>query len=156
MVLADTLEFIHILAVFVLLGSLGMITYSSAMLARTEDVHKFEIYLTIGSTGGMISGLATLFTGVFGFLAAWEIGLSLTAGWLIAAYIATGAALLVPMFTLKPWGDQAGKLMDESIQAGHILPAQRALLSGPKFRAVEMFMYGLLIFIAFVMVFKPF
>lgn len=154
--LADTLELIHILFVFLLLGALGMITYSSVMVARTDDVQKFGIYLAIGNTGGMFSGVSLLLAGLFGFLSAWEIGSSLTAGWLIAAYIATGVAFLVPMFTFKRWGDQAEKLMDRALQEGRVLPEQKKIMTGAKYRATEVLMYGLLIFIAYDMVFKPF
>jgi uncharacterized membrane protein len=154
--LADTLELIHILFVFLLLGALGMITYASVMVARTDDVQKFGIYLAIGNTGGMFSGVSLLLAGLFGFLSAWEIGLSLTEGWLIAAYITTGVAFLVPMFTLKRWGDQAEKLMDRALQEGRILPEQKEILTGIKYRVTEALMYGLLIFIAYDMVFKPF
>ncbi len=154
--LADTLELFHILFVFLLLGALGMITYSSVMVARTDDVRNFGIYLSIGKSGGMFSGISVLLAGLFGFLTAWEIGYSLTEGWLTAAYVATGVAFIVPMITLKRWGDQAESLMDQALQEGRILPEQKAILTGTKHRATEAFMYGLLVFIAYVMVFKPF
>ena len=69
MVLADTLELLHILSVFLLLGALGMITYSSVMISRTDDVQKFGTYVAIGGTGGMFAGIATALVGVFGVLA---------------------------------------------------------------------------------------
>ncbi len=156
MVLADTLELLHILFVFLLLGALGMITYSSVMVARTEEVEKFGIYLSIGNTGGMISGIALVFVGIFGFLSAWEIGWRLTEGWLIAAYASTIVALIVPSVTFKPWGEKATKLMEQAYKEGRVLPEQKEILTGTKYRATEAFMYGLLVFIAYVMVFKPF
>lgn len=156
MVLADTLELFHILFVFLLLGALGMITYSSVMVARTDDVNKFSIFVSIGSVGGMISGIALIFVGLFGFLAAWEIGWPLTSGWLIASYITTAVALVVPALTFKPWGDKVEKLMPQALKEGRILPEQKEILTGTKYRATEAFMYGLLVFIAYVMVFKPF
>jgi uncharacterized membrane protein len=156
MILADTLELIHILCVFLLLGALGMITYSSVMSAKTDDVRKFEIYQAIGSTGGMLAGIMSLFVGVFGTLTAWKIGYSLDAGWLIAAYIATSIAFLLPLFTFKPWGERVEKMMDKALDEGRILPEQRAILNGARYRISEVFMYGLLVFIAYDMVFKPF
>ncbi|MCH7971688.1 MAG: DUF2269 family protein [Chloroflexi bacterium] len=156
MALAETLEFIHILFVFVLLGSIGMIAYSSVMLARTDNLQKFEVYLTVSKTGGMIAGMSTILVGVFGVLAAWKIGWSLTEGWLIAAYIALGVTVIVPPFTFKPWGEKAEKLMDEAHQEGHILPEQKKIMTGIKWRAFEYSLYGLLVFIAYLMVFKPF
>ena len=57
--LADTLELLHILSVFLLFGALGMITYSSVMISRTDEVQKFGIYVAIGGTGGMFAGIAT-------------------------------------------------------------------------------------------------
>jgi uncharacterized membrane protein len=156
MALADTLELLHILFVFTLLGALGMITYSSVMVARTDDVQKFGIYLSIGSTGGMISGASLVLVGLFGFLAAWEIGWPLTEGWLIAAYITGTIALIVPTFTFKPWGEKATALMPQAMKEGRILPEQIEIMTGTKYRATEGFMYALLIFIAYVMVFKPF
>ena len=151
MALADTLELLHILFVFLLLGALGMITYSSVMVARTDDVQRFAIYVSIGSVGGMISGASLLLVGLFGFLSAWEIGWKLTSGWLIASYITTGVALVVPAVTFKPWGEKAEKLMPQAISEGRILPEQKEILTGMKYRATEAFMYGLLIFIAYVM-----
>lgn len=156
MVLADTFELLHVLFVFLLLGALGMITYSSVMVARTEDIQKFGIYLSIGATGGMISGGALVLTGIFGFLSAWEAGWRLTEGWLIAAYATTIVALLVPTFTFKPWGERASALMPEALKEGRILPEQKELMTSTKYRAIEGFMYALLVFIAYVMVFKPF
>ncbi len=156
MVLADTLELLHILFVFLLLGAIGMITYSSVMVARTDDVQKFGIYLSIGNTGGMISGISLIFVGLFGFLSAWEIGWELTSGWLIAAYITTIVAFVVPPLTFKRWGDRAAALMEQAYKEGRILEEQKQILTGPRYRAVEVFMYALLIFIAHVMVFKPF
>lgn len=156
LVLADTYELLHILFVFLLLGALGMITYSSVMVAKTDDVQKFGIYLSIGTTGGMISGASLVLTGIFGFLAAWEIGWSLTEGWLIAAYVSAIVALIVPTVSFKRWGEQATKLMPQALNEGRILPEQKELMTSPKYRAVEAFMYGLLVFIAYVMVFKPF
>ena len=156
MALADTLEFIHILFVFVLLGSIGMIAYSSAMLARTDELQKFEVYLTVSNTGGMFAGISTIFVGVFGVLAAWKIGWSLTEGWLIAAYIALGVTLIVPPFTFKPWGAQAEKLMGQAYEEGHILPEQKKIMTGTKYRAFEYSFYVILVFIAYLMVFKPF
>ena len=156
MVLADTFEFIHILFVFLLLGSVGMIAYSSAMLARTNDLQKFEVYLTASNTSGMFAGISTIFVGVFGVLAAWKIGWSLDEGWLIAAYIALGITVIVPPFTFKPWGEKAEKLMDQAHQEGHILPEQKKIMTGRKYRTFEYSFYGLLVFIAYFMVFKPF
>lgn len=156
MVLADTLELLHILSVFLLLGALGLITYSSVMVARTDDVQKFEIYLGIGQAGGMISGVSLLLAGLFGFFAAWEIGHSLDEGWLIAAYITLAVAFLVPMFTFKRWGERAASLMEKAHEEGQILPEQKEIMTGTKYRAAEIFMYGLLIFVAYDMVFKPF
>lgn len=156
MVLADTLELLHILFVFLLLGALGMITYSSVMVARTADVQRFGIYLSIGATGGMISGAALVLAGICGFLSAWEIGWRLTEGWLIASYATTVVALLVPTFTFKRWGEQATALMPQALTEGRVLPEQKEIMTSPRYRATEAFMYGLLVFIAYVMVFKPF
>ncbi len=156
MVLSDTFELLHILFVYLLLGALGMITYSSVMVAKTNDVQKFGIYLSMGRVGGMISGGSLVLVGVFGFLATWEFGWPLTQGWLIAAYITTGVALIVPTFTFKRWGEQADALMAQALKEGRILPEQKELMTGTKFRATEIFMYALLIFIAYDMVFKPF
>ena len=156
MVLADTLELLHILSVFLLLGALGMITYSSVMISRTDDVQKFGTYVAIGGTGGMFAGIATALVGVFGVLAAWKIGWSLTEGWLIAAYIATGVAFLMPIVAFKPGGDHVEKLMDQAYEEGRIIPEQLEILTSIKYRVAEVIMYGLLVFIAYVMVFKPF
>ena len=156
LVLADTLELLHILSVFILMGALGMITISSVMMSRTDDVQKFGVYWAVGGVGGFAAVIATLFVGVFGVLAAWEIGWSLTEGWLIAAYIATAIAFLMPLFTFKPWGERVEKLMPQALEEGRILPEQLEVIHSTKYRAAEIFMYALLVFIAYVMVFKPF
>ena len=125
-------------------------------VSRATNVHKFGIYMSIGKTGGMISGPTLIPVGLFGFLSAWEFGWSLTEGWLIASYISTVVALVVPALTFKRWGQQAGALMPQAIKEGRILPEQKEIMTGTKYRATEAFMYGLLVFIAYVMVFKPF
>jgi uncharacterized membrane protein len=156
MVLSNTLEFLHIISVFILLGALGMITYSSVMIPRTNDVLVFKVYVGVGAAGGMVAALMTLFVGGFGALTAWKIGYSLDSGWLIAAYIATTAAFIVPALTFKPWGEKVEKLMGQAVEEDRILPEQLEILTGTKHRIVEVFMYLLLVFIAYVMVFKPF
>jgi uncharacterized membrane protein len=116
MVLADTLELLHIISVFLLMGALGMISYGSVMMSRTEDVQKFAIYWAIGGVGGFGAMIMTLFTGIFGVLTAWKIGYSLGAGWLVAAYIAIGIAFLMPLFTFKPWGEAVEKSMPQALE----------------------------------------
>ena len=156
MVLADTLELLHILSVFFLLAALGMATYSSVMMARTDDIQKFALYFAIGSTGGMIAAITTILTGVFGVLAAWEIGWPLTSGWLIAAYISIGFAFAIPVAVFKPASDKVEALMPRALEEGRVLPEQRAIFEAPLYRGFELGMYALLVFIAYVMVFKPF
>ena len=156
MVLADTLELIHILSVFLLMGALGMITYGSVMMSRTDDVQKFSVYWAIGGVGGFGAMIMTLLVGIFGVLTAWKLGYSLDAGWLVAAYVATGIAFVMPILTFKPWGESVEKLMPQALEEGRILPEQLAVIHSKKYRFAEIFMYALLVFIAYVMVFKPF
>ena len=85
-----------------------------------------------------------------------EIGYSLTDGWLIAAYITVVVALIVPGATFARWGAEADKLYPEALQKGEITPRLRELTVGPKPRAVEAFMWAVLIFILYDMVYKPF
>jgi hypothetical protein len=53
-------------------------------------------------------------------------------------------------------GEQVEALMPQALREGRILPEQKVILTGRKYRVTEAVMYGLLIFIAYVMVFKPF
>ena len=62
----------------------------------------------------------------------------------------------MPIVTFKPWGDHVEKLMDRAYEEGRILPEQLEILTSIKYRVAEVIMYGLLVFIAYVMVFKPF
>ena len=64
--------------------------------------------------------------------------------------------MIVPPFTFKPWGERAEKLMEKAYQEGHILPEQKKIMTGTKYRAFEYSFYVILVFIAYLMVFKPF
>lgn len=152
----DFLTFMHIFFVALLLFAVGVLNFSSVMVRRTTDVHEFRVYLNLSKTAGMLTPIALIALALFGVWAASEIGFSMTDGWLIAAYVTSGIALIVPGVTLKRWGEAAEKLMPEAISQGRILDEQKALVAGPKSRAVDLFMNGLLIFILYDMVYKPF
>ncbi len=154
--MADFLTFMHIFFVALLLFTLGALTFASVRLRRTDDLNEFRIFMNLMMTGGMLAPIGLIGAGIFGVLAAWEIGFELTAGWLIAAYIASGVALVVPALTFKPWGEAADRLMEQATSEGRILDEQKELMTGTRYTAVELFMNGLLIFILFVMVYKPF
>lgn len=154
--MADFLTFMHIFFLAFLLSGIGVANYATIRGARTEDVKEFSIYLQMANRAGMMIPIALIAMGIFGVLAAWEIGYSLTDGWLIAAYITIVVALVVPGATFARWGAEADKLMPEALEKGEITPRIKELTVGPKARAVELFMFGLLIFILFDMVYKPF
>ena len=133
-----------------------MITYSSVMIARADNLHNFRIYFSIGTTGGNIFGASLVLAGTLGFLTAWKIGWPLTSGWLIAAYTTTTVLILIPPFTFVRWEGKVKNLMAQAIEEDRLLPEQKAIMTGVKYRATAAIMYGLLVFIAYVMVFKPF
>jgi uncharacterized membrane protein len=141
--------------VFLLLSAIGITTYSSVRAGRASDVKEFGIFLKMGDTGGMLAGLSGVLIGIFGVLTAWEIGYRLTATWLILAYIVVATAVIVPVFTFKRWGERAAELMPEAEAKGEVLAEQRDLASGPRVRAAEAFLIGLVVFVLYVMIYKP-
>ncbi len=151
----DFLVFTHIFFVALLLFAVGAINFSSVMLHRTSSIHEFGVYLSLSKTAGMITPIATILLTIFGIWAAEEIGFPLDQAWLIAAYVTTAAAIVVPVLTLKRWGEAAGKLMPQAMSEGRILDEQKALVTGPRHLAVDLFMNGLLVFILYDMVYKP-
>ncbi|GEM_PF-1752239 len=86
--------------------------------SRTADVTVFKIYVGIDAASGMITVPVVILVGIFGVLAAWKAGYSLDDGWLIAAYVTTVTALIVPGVTFKLRGDGVAKLMDQEIEEG--------------------------------------
>ena len=105
----------------------------------------------------MLAGGGTLLTAVFGILTAWQQNWPLTTtGWLSATYVVVIVAFITPLLTLKRYGDRAMALMPEAREKGEVLPEQMDLITGPKARVAGLFLWGLLIFIIVMMVFKPF
>jgi uncharacterized membrane protein len=153
----EYLKFFHIVSAFVLVTGVSFIQYGHARAIRSQDVRAFGFYLSLVKSGGMMTGLGVVLAGTFGILTAWQQKWPLTdTGWLNAAYAVTIVATILPQFTLKRWGQQAGKMMPQAMQQGKVLPEQLAVLTSPKYRAVDLFMLGLLVFIVVLMVFKPF
>lgn len=154
--MTDFLVFMHIFFLALLLGGIGVTNYAMFRGHRTSDVREFGVYMKMAGTAGKLIPIPLIVMAIFGVFAAREIGYSLTAGWLIAAYITVAAALIVPGVTFARWGAQAEKLYPEALAKGEITPELKELTVGPKPRAVEAFMWGVLIFILFDMVYKPF
>lgn len=153
---SEYLKFFHLMFAFVLVTGVVMAQYGVFKARRTEDVNSFGVYLSLSKTGGMLSGMSVFAVGVFGILTAWEQGWELTGTrWLEISYAITIIGAVLPVLTLKRWGEAAGKMMPQAMEQGRVLPGQRELITGPRYRAVDTFMNTLLVIIIALMVFQP-
>ncbi len=154
---SEYLKFFHLVFGFILVSGVVLAAYAELMARRARDLTQFEVYLKVGGFGGMLAGGGTLLTAVFGILTAWQQNWPLTTtGWLSATYVVVIVAFITPLLTLKRYGDRAMALMPEAREKGEVLPEQMDLITGPKARVAGLFLWGLLIFIIVMMVFKPF
>lgn len=117
----DFLTLMNIIFATLLLFAVGTLNFSAVMMRRSTDINEFGVYLRLSKTAGLMTPIATLFVAVFGIRAAEEIGFPLDERWLIASYVATAVAVLVPVATLKPWGQAAASLMPRAMLEGRIL-----------------------------------
>ena len=154
--MSDFLVFLHIFFVALLLSAIGVTNFASIKLRRTDDVREFGLYLNMGKTVGIIVPIAAIAASIFGVAAAQQIGYSLTAGWLIAAYVLIVLALVIPGMTLVRWSKAAEGLMPQALAEGRILDGQKAAVLSTRFVAVEFFLNVLLVLFLADMVFKPF
>ncbi len=153
----EYLKFFHLVFGFVLVSGVVLAAYAEVMAPRTRDLGQFEAYLKVGNFGGMLAGLGTVMASVFGILTAWQQNWPLTStGWLSATYVVMIVAFITTLITLKRYGDRAVALMPEARAGGEVLPEQIDLVSGPKARFAGLFLWGLLVFVIVLMVFKPF
>lgn len=153
---SEYLKFAHLFFAFILISGIFMAQYGTFKARRTEDPAAFGLYLSLGKTGGMLSGMSVIAVGIFGILTAWEQNWPLTGmRWLEISYLITIIGAILPPLTLKRWAQSAGKLMPQAMQQGRVLPEQKEFISSIQYRAVDVFMLGLLFIIVALMVFKP-
>jgi uncharacterized membrane protein len=117
---------------------LALVTWFKAR--ATDQPAAFGLYMKLGALGGMMSGMSLLVVAGLGILTAWRMGIPLSESWLMAAYGISVIAFVLPPLTLKKWGMAAGKLMPQAMQEGKVLPEQRALVFGPRYVGVNLFM----------------
>lgn len=83
-----TIYFVHVLFAFAAIALLVVPGLMLEMVAHTRDVALIRRLYALGSFHGRIGGPLALLTAVVGFIVAWQLGIPLNSGWLIAAYVA--------------------------------------------------------------------
>lgn len=153
----EYLEFFHIAAAFIVVSGIAISEVAVRRARKTDDPKIFATLMGIAKIAGPMTGAGLVLAGILGVLTAWREGLPLTTtGWLNAAYAATIVALVVPPLTFLRWERAVMALMPQAVQQGEVLPEQKAILGGPAWRATNLFMSALLVFIVVLMVFRPF
>lgn len=147
--------FLYVLFAALLFCGIGLTNYSAIMVRRTDNVYKFGAYLSIGNVGYLLAPIATVFAAVAGIIVAHESGYSLTAGWLVAAYVAAGILVVVPTLTVRRWGIAAQGLMPMALSNDRILGEQKDLILCHWRTRVDVLTNGLLLFVLFDMTVRP-
>jgi uncharacterized membrane protein len=83
-----TIYFLHVLLAFTAIALLVVPGLMLEMVAHTRDVGFIRRMYALGGFHGRIGGPLALLTAIVGFVAAWQLGIPLNSGWLIAAYVA--------------------------------------------------------------------
>ncbi|HYL26262.1 MAG TPA: hypothetical protein VEW74_00440 [Candidatus Nitrosotalea sp.] len=81
------ISFLHVLLAFTAIALLVIPGLMLEMVANTRDVNLIRRMFALGKFHGQLGGPIALLTAIAGLIAAWQLGVSLTSGWLIAAYI---------------------------------------------------------------------
>ena len=149
------LLFLHIALIFtgLALAYVPMVYFIFAVRSnRTEAIR------AVGAVSGPTNRIFPVFLilgGVFGLLTAINAGFNLLAPWLVIAYVlfavltAIGAGYTGPY--MKRVGDLAAAGADGALSAD-----LNALIRNPAFIAIELVDFGLLLFLIYDMVAKPF
>ncbi len=82
-----TIYFLHVLLAFTAIALLVVPGLMLENVAHTRDVALIKRMYALGSFHGRIGGPLALLTAVVGFVVAWQLGIPLNSGWLIAAYV---------------------------------------------------------------------
>jgi uncharacterized membrane protein len=80
--------FLHVLLAFTTIALLVVPGIMLEMVAHTRDVGLIRRMYALGSFHGRFGGPLALVTAIVGFIVAWQLGVPLTSGWLIATYVA--------------------------------------------------------------------
>jgi hypothetical protein len=83
-----TIYFLHVLFAFTAIALLVVPGLMLEMVAHTRDVGLIRRMYALGSFHGRIGGPLALLTAIVGFIVAWQSGIPLNSGWLVAAYVA--------------------------------------------------------------------
>jgi hypothetical protein len=83
-----TIYFLHILFAFAAIAFLVVPGLMMEMAAHTRDVPFIRRVYQMGKFHGQIGGPLALLAAIVGLIVAWRLGISLTSGWLVAAYVA--------------------------------------------------------------------
>jgi len=81
------ISFLHVLLAFAAIALLVIPGLMLEMVAHTRDVGLIRRMYQIGKFHGQLGGPIALLTAIAGLIVAWQLGVPLTSGWLIAAYV---------------------------------------------------------------------
>ena len=153
----EYLKFFHIVFAFVMVGGISISEYAMVQARRTTEPATFGAFVRMSAAGGIVSGVSLIVVSVLGVLTAWQQHIPLTStGWLNAAYATVIVATILPMATFARWGKKAEGLVPEALEKGAVLPEQKQLISGTRYHLVNGLMILLLVWVVYIMVFKPF
>jgi len=88
-----TIYFLHVLLAFTTIAFLIVPGTMLEMVAHTRDVALIRRMYALGSFHGRIGGPLAFVTSIVGFIVAWQVGIPLNTGWLIAAYVTFGLVM---------------------------------------------------------------
>jgi hypothetical protein len=90
-----TINFFHVVFAFAAIAFLVVPGLMMEMAAHTRDVPFIRRVYRMGKFHGQVGGPLALLTAVAGLIAAWRLGIPLTSGWLVAAYIAFALVMVL-------------------------------------------------------------
>ncbi len=151
-------KFFHVILALTFFA--GTIVSMMAMnrAAKETNVHTAQTLVRMGSFAGQwLITPPLILVGIFGVLAAQDLGYSLTdTGWLNAAYAATAVGLVLGITVMGDHGRKAQRLVDRDVESGEKSDELQAVLTAPLPRIVGSGLHGLVIYVVVLMVFKPF
>jgi hypothetical protein len=153
----EYLKFFHIAVAFAMAGGIAISLYAIFQARQTAEPATFEIYSRMNGLGGMITAGGFVVASVLGVLTAWQMHIPLTStGWLNAAYATVAIMAFVSSLTFARWQKRTDSLTAEAREKGAVLPEQKRLIAGSRTGITWLFMMIMLVWLLYVMVFKPF
>ena len=127
---------------------------------KSTSVEAIAVPTHLGRVAEYIIIPSAILLGIFGVLTAWQEHRPLTGGagnwWLVVAYFALGAAVLIGLTVMLPHSAKAEKVAAEAAAKGQKTPELQKVLSSPVPKIAGNFLTLLIIFFLVLMVFKPF